>query len=84
MRSRRGFTISEIIISLMLLSVLMGVAVQFLRKQTELMSRVTSRMDAMQNAQFATSQIDRELREAGAGVADARRSAWHCRTRRPS
>jgi hypothetical protein len=25
----------------------------------------------MQNAQFATSQIDRELREAGAGVADA-------------
>jgi len=27
-------------------------------------------MDAMQNAQFAASQIERELREAGAGVAD--------------
>ena len=27
-------------------------------------------MDAMQNAQFAGSQIERELREAGAGVAD--------------
>lgn len=71
MRTRRGFTLIEIIISLTLLMIITGAAVQFLRKQTGLVTRETSRMDAMQNAQFAGSQIERELREAGAGVADA-------------
>jgi prepilin-type N-terminal cleavage/methylation domain-containing protein len=71
MRPRRGFTLIEIIISLTLLMIITGAAVQFLRKQTGLVTRETSRMDAMQNAQFAGSQIERELREAGAGVADA-------------
>ena len=70
MRARFGFTLVELMISMMLLLVIMGAAVQFLRKQTGLVTKETSRMDAMQNAQFATSQIDRELREAGAGVAD--------------
>jgi len=71
MRARRGFTLIEIIISLTLLMIITGAAVQFLRKQTGLVTRETSRMDAMQNAQFAGSQIERDLREAGAGVADA-------------
>ena len=71
MRRRGGFTLAEILISLMLLMVIMGAAVQFLRRQTGLVNRETSRMDAMQNAQFAASQVERELREAGAGVADA-------------
>jgi type II secretory pathway component PulJ len=71
MRPRRGFTLVEIIISLTLLMIITGAAVQFLRKQTGLVTRETSRMDAMQNAQFAGSQIERDLREAGAGVADA-------------
>ena len=71
MRPRQGFTLVEIVISLVLLTIISGAAVQFLRKQTGLVTRETSRMDALQNAQFAGSQIDRELREAGAGVADA-------------
>ena len=71
MRTRKGFTVMEVVISLVLLMVLTGAAVQFLRKQTGLVTRETSRMDAMQNAQFAASQIERELREAGAGVSDA-------------
>jgi prepilin-type N-terminal cleavage/methylation domain-containing protein len=71
MRTRRGFTLIEIIISLTLLMIITGAAVQFMRKQTGLVTRETSRMDAMQNAQFAGNQIERELREAGAGVADA-------------
>ena len=50
MRTRRGFTITEVVISLILLMVLMGAAVSFLRKQTGLVTRETSRMDAMQNA----------------------------------
>ena len=60
----------EIAISLVLLAIIMGAAVQFMRKQTGLVNRETARMDAMQNAQFSASQIERELREAGAGVSD--------------
>lgn len=60
----------EVVISLVLLMIITGAAVQFLRKQTGLVTRETSRMDAMQNAQFAASQVERELREAGAGVTD--------------
>jgi prepilin-type N-terminal cleavage/methylation domain-containing protein len=70
MRTRRGFTIAEVLISLMILLVITGAAVQFMRKQTGLVNRETARMDAMQNAQFSAAQIERELREAGAGVAD--------------
>ena len=70
-RKRGGFTLAEIVVSLMLLMFITGAAVQFLRKQTSLVTRETSRMDALQNAQFAGSQIERELREAGAGTADA-------------
>ncbi|MEP6621864.1 MAG: prepilin-type N-terminal cleavage/methylation domain-containing protein [bacterium] len=70
LQARRGFTLIEIMISMLLLLFITGAAVQFLRKQTGLVSRETSRMDAMQNAQFAASQIERELREAGAGASD--------------
>ena len=71
MRARRGFTLPEIMISLFILLIITGAAVQFLRKQTGLVSRETSRMDALQNADFAATQIERDLREAGVGVADA-------------
>lgn len=70
MRNRRGFTIIEVLISMMILLFITGAAVQFMRKQTGLVTRETARMDAMQNAQFSAAQIERELREAGAGVAD--------------
>lgn len=70
MRPRKGFTLVEVLISMVLLMVITGAAVQFFRKQTGLVNRETARMDAMQNAQFSASQIERELRQAGAGVAD--------------
>jgi prepilin-type N-terminal cleavage/methylation domain-containing protein len=70
MRTRRGFTLIEVMISVTLLLVIMGAAVQFLRRQTQAVSMETERMDALSNAEYAASQIERELREAGAGVAD--------------
>jgi type II secretory pathway pseudopilin PulG len=70
MRNRRGFTIVEVAISILILMFITGAAVQFMRRQTGLVTRETARMDAMQNAQFSAAQIERELREAGAGVAD--------------
>jgi prepilin-type N-terminal cleavage/methylation domain-containing protein len=71
MRNRRGFTLLEMMIAVTILAFIMGVSVQFLRRQSNLVSRETGRMDALQNAEFAATQIERELREAGAGVVDA-------------
>jgi prepilin-type N-terminal cleavage/methylation domain-containing protein len=70
MRLRRGFTLIEIMISMTILLVIMGVAVQFMRRQTSAVTMETQRMDALANAEFAVAQIERELREAGAGVTD--------------
>ena len=70
MRNRHGFTLLEIIISITVLLFIMGAAVQFLRRQSNLVSSTTHQMDALQNAEFAATQIERELREAGVGVAD--------------
>ncbi len=70
MRSRTGFTLAEMIIAMTLVLLITGAAVQFMRKQSGLVTRESSRMDAMQNAQFAAGQVERELREAGAGVTD--------------
>ena len=70
MRARRGFTLVELLIAMILFLVISGVAVQYMRRQSTLVTREASRLDALQNAQFAASQMERELREAGAGVLD--------------
>ncbi len=70
MRPRRGFTLIEMLLAVLVFAVISGAAVQFMRRQGNLVSRETTRMDALQNAEFAASQMDRELREAGAGVLD--------------
>jgi prepilin-type N-terminal cleavage/methylation domain-containing protein len=70
MRTRRGFTLIEMMLSVTILLVIMGAAVQFLRRQSNAVAVASRRMDAIQNARYATAEIERELREAGAGVAD--------------
>jgi prepilin-type N-terminal cleavage/methylation domain-containing protein len=70
MTNRRAFTLIEIMISVTILLLVMGVAVQFLRRQTTAVSMETQRMDALQNAEYATAQLERELRQAGAGTTD--------------
>ena len=52
MRARRGFTLAEMIIAVTILMLVTGVAVQFMRKQSNLVAREASRGDAMQNAMF--------------------------------
>jgi prepilin-type N-terminal cleavage/methylation domain-containing protein len=69
-RRRAGFTMPEVLIAMMILLVITGAATQFMRRQTNLVTREAARADALQNAQFSASQIERELREAGAGVLD--------------
>jgi len=69
-RRRHGFTLIEMMIAMTLMMFILGTAVQYMRKQGLLVASETTRADAFQNAEFAVSQMDRELREAGAGVVD--------------
>lgn len=70
MRNRLGFTLIEMTVAMMILLLITGAAVQYFRRQASMVTKETARMDALQNAQFAASQIERDLREAGAGVVD--------------
>jgi type II secretory pathway pseudopilin PulG len=65
-----GFTLVELLVALTLFLFVIGTAVQYLRKQSTFVAVQSIRSDALQNAEFAVSQVDRELREAGAGVVD--------------
>jgi prepilin-type N-terminal cleavage/methylation domain-containing protein len=69
-RRRSAFTLIEMMVAMTLLMFIMGTAVQYMRKQGLLVSTETVRSDTFQSAEFAVSQLDRELRAAGAGVAD--------------
>lgn len=70
-RARRGFTLVEILVAMSLLMVLMGLSVRLFASQSKAVSQQAGRLDAQQNSRFALSMIDRELRMAGVGVADA-------------
>ena len=68
MRRARGFTLIEMLISLVVLSIVMGAAVWFFRGISRAEAGTADRMDAMQNLRYAVSTLDRELRNAGAGT----------------
>jgi len=65
---RRGVTLIELMIALVLFILVFGLAVPFFRFQARSVSESSGRQDALQNARYAQSAIDRELRIAGAGV----------------
>lgn len=67
---RRGFSLVEMMISLVVLSVIMGAAISVLRSQSQSFLRGGARMDLNQNARFALTTVDRVLRTLGAGTTD--------------
>jgi prepilin-type N-terminal cleavage/methylation domain-containing protein len=67
-RARRGFSLVEMMISLVVLSVIMGAAISVLRSQSQSFLRGGARMDLNQNARFALTTVDRVLRTLGAGT----------------
>ncbi|MEO7085218.1 MAG: prepilin-type N-terminal cleavage/methylation domain-containing protein [Gemmatimonadaceae bacterium] len=71
LRARRGFTLLEMIISMTLMLAFLGMTSQLFRKQSESVSGSAGRLDAQQNTRFALSAMERELRMAGVGIADA-------------
>lgn len=69
--SRLGFSLVEILISMVVLMVIMGASTRLFLSQTRAVSGHAGRLDAVQNARFAVNAIDRELRMIGSGVVDA-------------
>ena len=70
MTRARGFTLMEMLVSLVVLSLVMSAAVWFFRGVSRAVAGTADRMDAMQNLRFAVSTMDRELRNAGAGTTE--------------
>ena len=70
MTRARGFTLIEMLVSLVVLSLVMSAAVWFFRGVSRAVAGTADRMDAMRNLRFAVSTMDRELRNAGAGTTE--------------
>jgi len=70
MRRTRGFTLIEMLVSLVLLGIIMGATVRMFRAISQSVNSAVDRMDAMQNLRFGVESLDRELRAAGDGTVD--------------
>jgi len=68
---RRGVTLIEMMIAIMLFVVVFGLAVPFFRFQARSVSASAGRLDALQNARYAQNAIDRDLRISGIGIVQA-------------
>ncbi len=69
-RTRSGFTLLEIMISITILLMVFAMTFPLFRSQLRAMGSTAGRADAQQNVRFAISTIERQIRVAGAGVAD--------------
>ncbi len=59
------------ILSMTLMLAFLGMTAELFRRQSDSVSSSAGRLDAQQNARFAMSSIERELRMAGVGVPNA-------------
>jgi prepilin-type N-terminal cleavage/methylation domain-containing protein len=67
-RRPSGFTIIEVLVSMVILLVVVAVTVETFRRSSDLLAAQGGRMEAQQNARFAVTTLDRDLRVAGVGV----------------
>ncbi len=67
-RLRSGFTIVEVLVSMVILLVVIAVTIQTFTRSSTLLAQQGGRLEAQQNARFAITSIDRDLRVAGVGV----------------
>src|SRR5487761_2021546 len=65
---RHGFTLLELLVSMILMMVIMTVAVQTVRRSSNLLASQAGSLDAQATARFAISNLDRDLRVAGVGT----------------
>jgi prepilin-type N-terminal cleavage/methylation domain-containing protein len=60
-----GFTLIEMLVAMTLTMLVFAITIPFFRAQTHAVGEGAGRLDALQNARYAQSYIDRELRRAG-------------------
>jgi prepilin-type N-terminal cleavage/methylation domain-containing protein len=65
-----GFTLPELLITMVILSLVMGSTVALLRSQTRSFRLSGQRLELSQNMRYAVGTIDRALRTTGSGVAN--------------
>ena len=70
-RSRLGFTLVELLVSMLLMMIIVAVTVQTFRRSSDLLASQAGSLEAQANARFAISSIDRDLRVAGVGIVAA-------------
>ena len=64
-KARAGFTLIEMMMAVLLTMLVFAITIPFFRNQTRALDGGAARLDAAQNARYAQSAIDRELRLAG-------------------
>jgi type II secretory pathway pseudopilin PulG len=62
---RAGFTLIEMMMAVLLTMLVFAITIPFFRNQTRALDGGAGRLDAQQNARYAQSAIDREIRLAG-------------------
>ena len=65
-----GFTLVELMVAIVMLSVVMGATISLMRWQTRTFRISGERMELSQNMRYAVGTIDRALRTTGSGVAN--------------
>ena len=78
--NRAGFTLIEMMMAVLLTMLVFAITIPFFRNQTRALDGGAGRLDAQQNARYAQSAIDREVRLAG-GVTASRSSSRPPRSR---
>ena len=65
---RRGFSLLEVLVAMVILTVIASSAVGFFRSQNQSMIKGAERLDIVQNGRFGVSQVERVVRTMGSGV----------------
>ena len=66
--ARAGFSLVELLVTLIVLTMIMGTTVLFFQTQNKSFLKGSEKMDLLQNARYSVTQVERVLRTLGAGV----------------
>lgn len=67
-RDARGFTLTELLVTMVVLSFVMGTAVAFFRSQNQSFQRTSTDLEMLANQRFALGTVERTLRTLGSNV----------------
>lgn len=67
---RRGMTLVELMIAMVIFSIVLGAALSFMSRQSRAYRVGSERMEVLQNLRFAANTLNTDLRTAGANLPD--------------